>query len=260
MNGISNNLTASSILRASTEIKTDGVKDSANIDTKDTLVKSEQSDSKKLDFVKFDEKTKQAMIKGAAVGGVSGAVIGGIAGYASAWHEIKTTVPENSITVDWQEPNIQREMLGNIPTGFYSFMSRPPEHRINLTQEVYQNNPEMQGDKPVMYARAETFIGYGNPIVELENNDINHYTLNGWNVQRSDVDNDNDGSVDEYEYDFYPNLEMNRVGEYETPKVRFDNGGINVGLRTLAGAGIGLGIGALTGAIAGAIIENAVEK
>ena len=261
MNSINNGLTASNILRASANAKTDDIKEQSGQDVKDTLLKSEQNDNKKLDFIKIDEKTKQAMVKGATIGGVTGAAIGGIAGYASAWHEIKSTVPANSITVDWQEPNIQKDMIGYIPEDFKSSFSTYSHWDLRLTKKVFHKNPEMQGGNPVMYDQSKTYDGYGESEVGWKNHKIKHYELDGWKVDRDTHRVKNGEWYDkEYEYEFTPKYDVKKVGDYDTPKVKFDNGGISVGLRTLAGAGIGLGIGAFTGAIAGAIVANATEN
>jgi hypothetical protein len=263
MNGINSGLTASDILRSAAGVKTGDIKEQPVSEPQDTLVKAEQGDAKKLDFIKIDEKTKQAMIKGAIVGGASGAAIGGIAGYASAWYEIKTTVPENSITINWQEPKMQNERIGKIPRDYESSSSILSDWHVKQTRNIDHKNPEIKNDEVVLYEQSKTYTGHGELDVTWKEHDIENTKLKGWGYHKTRHTEKNDfGLMDDtkYKYSFYPEYDVQKVGEYKTPKVKFDNGGINVGLRTFAGAGIGLGVGAFAGAIAGAIIENAGQK
>lgn len=290
MNSINSGFTASSILKG-IETKVKPEEESVTVETKDSVAKSEYNnlDFKKISLPKLSENVKSGILSGALIGGGVGALAGGITAYNMAWSEIKATVPLQSIDLSWQEPDLVRENIGSIPSDYYnnssSYWASLPRGGVSNTP-VYENQPILVDGKPKMHEINKTYTDYGTPAVEWKSNNINEKTLMGYR-ERVVEDyhyeqvfdhyttvsdgTDSDGNTiyrqeavyrdvkvtDGYWHKFSPDIEYTKWGQYETPSVKFDHGGIDVGLRTLAGIGIGAGIGALAGAVAGGAIAYA---
>jgi len=273
MNSISPNTSALSILKEQ-QVKSPCENESSSIDTQDKLVKSDDKkiDFKKITLPKLDENTKTKMLQGGTIGALVGGLAGGITAYNMAWHEIKAEVPSNSVELAWQEPVTNKESIGKIPSNYYSFIKWSKTHNRPCTENVWVVQPAVDNaGRPVMQDVSKTFEGYGNYTITQKNNNINYQTLNGYYERviedsHTHTETDSKGNtrttkhIDGYWHRFSPNISNTKIGEYQTPVVKFDNGGINVGLRTLAGVGIGAGIGAVAGAITGAAIAYAQNK
>ncbi len=276
MNGISSNITASAILKNTQAQNIKATSSELSAETADAFEKSSPAkDFKKPDFLKLDEKAKDWAIKGAAIGGVAGGIAGGIVAYNMSMNTIKATNDFNTITLDWQEPVMQKEVLGEIPSDFYS--SSRYSNWISYghgTTDVTRDNPVMQNGKPVMQNVSKEYANYGTPEVSWNTNNIEQKKLNGYSESiREDIETyqvyegkDEDGNdvystherVVGYDHDFYPDIERIKVGEFQTPKVRFETG-VNITLNTALGVLAGAGIGALAGGIAGAAIAKATS-
>lgn len=274
INGVSSNLTASSILKnTSAQAPKD---ESANIDTKDSLVKSsDNQELKKADFLKMTPESKKGAIIGASVGGVVGGVVGGITAYNMSMNEVRANNDIQSVSLDWQEPKMQTENLGKIPADYYQPNSFIGLFTGNGHQSVYRDNPVMQGGQPVMVDKSQTFSDYGTPVVSWNNNNVVKKELNGYQeYTRADVTTyeryegtTSDGrpiystyeEVNGFHHSFSPNIKNLTVGTYQTPKVKFETG-VNVGLNTTLGVLAGAGLGAAAGAFTGALISNAMNK
>ena len=291
MNSISssiNTLTASSILSNANSAKVAEQNQNATseMQTQDTLVKSEKEEpelkkglfKKKVDnpFKKLGDKLtdrdKDAALKGALIGGAVGGVIGGITAYNMSWNEIKATNDVNSITLDWQEPNMVNENLGKIPSNYYSWSPYPSHHAE--TVNVNRENPVLVDGKPVMHDVTKTYTDYGTPQVTWKDHSIQQKYMDGYDeritedthIESKYLYTDSDGNkhyqdyevVDGYWHKFYPTIGVNNVGSYQSPEVHFETG-VNVGLNTTLGVLAGAGIGAVTGGIAGAAIQHAMD-
>ena len=290
MNSISSmNFTASSILSGNSNLKVAEQNQNVNpeLQTQDTLVKSEKEEPelkkglfkkkvgnpfKKLSD-KLTDKEKDAALKGALIGGAVGGIAGGITAYNMSWNEIKATNEVNSITLDWQEPNMVKENLGKIPSNYYSWSPYPSHHAE--TVNVNRENPVMVDGKPVMHDVTKTYTDYGKPQVTWKDHSIQQKYMDGYDERITEdthtesqyLYTDSDGNkhyqdyevVDGYWHSFSPTIGVNNVGSYQTPEVHFETG-VNVGLNTTLGVLAGAGIGALAGGIAGAAIQHAMDK
>lgn len=291
MNGISaSGLTASSILSGRTDIAPKAAASesasAAAVFTEDTVVKSEKEDIsfKKPGFFKIDdsknpfkkltEEDIDAAKTGAFIGAAVGGIAGGVAAYNMSWNEIKSTNDVNSVTLDWQEPVMQKEVLGEMPADYYGYSSWDLGHPHG-TQDVVKNNPVLEHGQPVMKDVSKTYSDYGTPVVSWKDNAISHKTMTGYHSSITpDVHTyetyegtDSEGNaiysthqeIEGYWHSFYPDIKSDIVGSYKTPSVKFETG-VNVGLNTALGVLAGAGLGAVTGGIAGAAISHAMNR
>ena len=287
MNSISSsavtNFTASSILSNanSAKVAEQNQNATAELQTQDTLVKSEKEESsiktffkKKVGnpFKKMTDNEKSSAIKGAVIGGTVGGIAGGITAYNMSLNKIKATNEIQSVTLDWQEPNMIKENLGQIPSDYYSWSPGP---RPSGLENVTVQNPVIENGKPVMHDVTKTYSDYGKPVVTWQSHDIKHKTLEGYDevitesthTESQYIGTDAEGNkhyqdyevVDGYWHTFHPDFGVEKLGTYQTPNVKFETG-VNVGLNTTLGVLAGAGIGALAGGIAGAAIQHAIDK
>ena len=287
MNSISStitNFTASSILSNANSAKVAEQNQNATseLQTQDTLVKSEKEEpelkkglfQKKVGnpFKKMTDSEKSSAIKGAVIGGTVGGIAGGITAYNMSLNKIKATNDIQSVTLDWQEPNMMKENLGQIPSDYYSWSPGPSPSGL---QNVTVQNPVIENGQPVMHDVTKTYSDYGKPVVTWQSHDIKHKTLEGYDevitedthTESQYIGTDEYGNehyqdyevVDGYWHTFHPDFGVEKLGSYQTPNVKFETG-VNVGLNTAIGVGIGAGIGALAGGIAGAAIQHAIDK
>ena len=269
------NITAQSIIS-----KTQETANSSNINTTDSI---ETSSEKKLDFKKpslidfyknLDENTKYGLHIGAGFGAAAGGVTGGILAYNMSMNKIQATNTDQTITVNWQEPVIKSQDIGSTPESFFQ-PTNSPSIATNEYVTVYKNNPVMENGTPLMQEKTKTFTGLGTPVVKWEKHEIVEEKMSGFiESTRPEIDTkreytgkdwkgfDNYKTTDSKlgEHHIYtPTITYSTVGEYQTPKVKFDTG-VNVGLNTAFGALLGAGAGALVGGIAGAAIARAISE
>ena len=285
MNSISSmNLTASSILSNvnSAKVAEQNQNATSEMQTQDTLVRSEKEEpelkkglfKKKIGnpFKKMTDNEKSSALKGAVIGGTVGGIAGGITAYNMSLNKIKATNDIQSVTLDWQEPNMVNENLGQIPSDYYTWSPYPEASGL---RDVNVQNPVVENGKPVMHDVTKTYSDYGKPVVTWKSHDITHKTLEGFDERITESTHteseylytDEYGNehyqdyevVDGYWHTFSPDFGFEKLGSYQTPNVKFETG-VNVGLNTAIGVGIGAGIGALAGGIAGAAIQHAIDK
>ncbi len=223
---------------------------------------------------------QSGLAKSAGVGAGVGAAVGGALGGLSAHNAIKD-VPVDSVTLTWEEPVTQQELLGYVPEdryrdswGFTS--SRPPafESRdFGYSSECWGWNSPTSGPETVpvyrdnptgaMRSVTRTFSGHGPHSVEMQTKTIKDFRMDGYSedvtaygsykseIVKEPFSNEttreevwkHDGCFLEHE----PNISWTSKGSYEQPKVRF-NHGVNVAGRVIAGMGIGAVVGAVSGA------------
>lgn len=259
VNGVNSTITASSILRNINIDKVDG--DAPSIDTRDALVKSEGSEFKKTDFLKIDANTKKGSLIGAGAGAVGGGIAGGILAYNMSISKINA-VDLQSISVNWSEPVLKSENLGQIPANYYQ-TAGSPETQSGF-QDIYKNNPVMAGNKPLMQEFSREYSGYGKPVLSWDKHDIMRAELNGYHEAKFKditVDNSNRRSqetINGFEHRFNPMFTHTEIGTYKTPSVSFDTG-VNTALNTTFGIVAGAGLGAIAGGLTGGIIANAIR-
>ena len=285
MNSISSmNFTASSILSNANSAKVAEQNQNATseLQTQDTLVRSEKEEpelkkglfQKKVGnpFKKMTDSEKSSALKGAVIGGTVGGIAGGITAYNMSLNKIKATNDIQSVTLDWQEPNMMKENLGQIPSDYYSWSPGPSPSGL---QNVTVQNPVIENGQPVMHDVTKTYSDYGKPVVTWQSHNINHKTLEGYDevitedthTESQYIGTDEYGNehyqdyevVDGYWHTFHPDFGVEKLGTYQTPNVKFETG-VNVGLNTTLGVLAGAGLGALTGGIAGAAIQHALDK
>ncbi len=267
MNSISSGITASSILKSAETKKTAEKNDCAAINTKDTVEKaSDSSELKKSDFLKMSESTKKGAAIGASIGGVAGGIAGGIVAHNLSSAALKEKNEFNTVSVDWQQPEMQNEKLGNIPADFYNSSSKADWAKSGAgTTDIYGNNPVQENGAPLMKNISATYSDYGTPVVKWETKDISQEKLSGYSHSTSpDVEQyQKNGSTYErikgFEHKFQPNIESTKIGSYQVPNVSFKPA-VNVTLNTALGVLAGAGIGALAGGIAGAAIAKAINN
>lgn len=277
MNNISSNITASSILSGKVQVPAAKQENQAPVEDK-VEISSSKNQEEKTHFlsVKDNEGKKKAMLIGAGIGGVAGGVAGGLIGNNMAKEKIMANNDINSISLDWKEPAMQSENLGQIPANYYQ-----PNNLFgwvgggNGMTSVIRQNPVMENGKPVMLDKSQTFTDYGKPVVEWKNKNIYTSTLNGYHSSITPdtsyetvyAGRDSNGNaiyverekIDGYYHNFSPNIQQTNVGTYQTPKVKFETG-VSTGLYTTLGALAGAGVGALSGALTGAAIDHIMNK
>ena len=267
------NLTASSILSKSVETQKEPKE--TKIDTADKLELNadKKADFKKPSFPKMTPEVKEGARNGAIIGGIAGGIAGGITAYSISMHHVRATEPYQSVSLEWQEPIMEREFLGRIPSDYYSYSST--QWGGPLTSPVYRYNPVQENGKPVMQQTGDTFSGYGQPEITWKPNTTEQKVLTGYYESVSErshtesvrVGTDSDGKaiyedrkvIDGYDHSFSPTFKHYKLGVYHTPRVDFKTQ-INVGANTLIGIAGGIGLGALTGAIIGGAVAHAKQN
>ncbi len=279
MNSIGNNLTAAAILSGRAGIKTEAEAEQQNpqLNTEDKVERSPaNSDYKKMTaLLPLSERGKQSIGFGAVIGGAVGGVGGALYGKSLAERKIITSNEIGEQTITWQEPVLQPENLGKIPTGYFSIGLADQSPHPELMQDVIENNPVMQDGKVLMREVSATYKNYGEPKVLQESVPIVQNTLSGYSEEVKpvtttlktitggadikDLNAKGDVTLNEelkgYNHKYSPTLTKTNMGYYDKPRVEFDNG-VNVVGYTVIGGLIGVALGAVAGGIAGAVIEK----
>ncbi len=277
MNNINKAMTASSILSSmkTPSVEKDASEQSTDINIQDSVDKS--SDFKKEpSMFPLSERAKQTIQAGVLIGGTIGGIGGGVIAYGLADKKI-TNKDLNTVQVNWKEPVLEPQNLGQIPQDFYSteLTGTPTQMK-----DVIVNNPIMQDGKPLMTAHSATYTDYGVPKVSQKPAQIVHQNLSGYNETVTPVKvslNNTTGQITAdivkpeaggsgslttteqlsgFKHEYTPNIVPTPIAYYDKPKVEFYTG-VNAVTYTVAGSLLGIVSGSIVGGLAGLLIEKA---
>lgn len=228
----------------------------------------------------FGRKTQDALGYGIVGGGI-GAVVGGVVGRKRALDSYQASVEPNSIKLEWETPDVRREVLGQIPRDerrwatFWErnslFRPSPPSDINTSVRDVVVNQAALnESGQPVMLPQSQEFTGYGEPQVSWNEHSISHKELQGYDRSVTSRYDDqifcqsnwwppSDQKISQWCIKYSPKISTENVGSYKTPQVSFElpaEAASQLTAATMKGAGIGLVTGVALGVVGSLLMDR----